>query len=298
MQASTAAATSAEKETEVSEATSTKPLTSTEQKPQPTAPESVESSLAMTMRQLGVEAAEKAKEAKTKARTTLSSSASKTRSEPSEKQPTEKEDAKEAVAKLDNSTAPGIAPPSGTSESTGPVSDSTNKEEPAAAETAPKSPETNGKVISAQGAESPIESPSSPTTKSPTVETNSLENASASASDVLSGPANVYTKHRGSSISAASKEEIREIEEATKVDEEPEEEAAAESGNVTAKDGVDTAEDLVKNSVDTSEDGAEPTLEDQEHVTASDEQEDLPGSTHTQSQEAADAKKAGDSVAD
>ncbi|MCJ1280879.1 hypothetical protein MMC26_000196 [Xylographa opegraphella] len=87
------------------------------------------------------------------------------------------------------------------------------------------------------------------------------------------------TSHRGSNVSMASPEEIKAVEESSKIAEEPEEEGVA---------GEDTGKEVV----------AGPDVTKTEDATAAtDKAEELPG-TKTQEQEAAAGEKVGESVAD
>ena len=183
----------------------------------------VETSFSLAMRQAGKEAAEKAK---LKPKSTASKPSASTNAQ---------------LSKLDNSAPSGLPPPSGVTDSASAAApDNGTAEVTSKADAVPET----GADISKDGTSNIVDEPSVAASEpegrkdSATTHvtdsslgnlkaTESTDSIAASTSETGFAPPTGIMKHRGSSISAASKDEIKEVEEATKIEEEPEEEETA-----------------------------------------------------------------------
>ena len=189
------------------------------------------------MRQAGLEAAEKAKQNKSKPVSSSTVALSGTShiptaaavAVPSELGSTTSMLGPKQLDAERSELAPGLGPPRKVSETSPPTT----------VEDKPSNPR-----VDAAGAESPI-----PTTSSVSADTlapSTAEVRSTITEEQIPIPAGAEsTKHRGSSISAASKEVIQEVEHATRIEENPEEEEALEEegnmaeGRTRQKEGED-----------------------------------------------------------
>lgn len=185
----------------------------------------VETSFSLAMRQAGKEAAERAK-LKPKS-TGIKNSATPVAD----------------LSKLDNSAPTGLPPPSGVTEAASAKSVETGSAD--AVSKADDVPMTSANEVTTDSSnlntepEAPKKSTATPAHDSlsenaqPIASTDSLATSTSGTPDVK--PAKGVSKHRSSSITAASKDEIKDVEESTKIEEEPEEEEKAmqETENAT-----------------------------------------------------------------
>ncbi|MCJ1246221.1 hypothetical protein MMC30_003427 [Trapelia coarctata] len=109
-------------------------------------------------------------------------------------------------------------------------------------------------------------------------------------------PEEPVMKHRGSSVSMATAEEIKAVEESSKITEEPEEEAIAEERD-GKKGEVEESKEEGKETTGDASKGEVGGVKTGDATATAEEEEKVPGSK-TQDQEAASAEKAGESVAD
>ena len=274
----------------------------------------VETSFSLAMRQAGKEAAEKAK-LKPK------SSASK---------PSAPSDA--PLAKLDNSAPSGVPPPSGitdTASAKAPDNGSADVASKADAVPATGDVESTDKAVddtTSLPAGNALQTAGLPESKSVGVidsalgdlkPTESTDSVATSMTDTTVASTRGIMKHRGSSISAASKDAIKEVEEAMKIEEEPEEEELAtkshkaeakikESGSVAKatdqKNDTGTNEaKIVLPQGGTPEGQEESAKQSGDGDLASRKAQEIPEEqslTKAQEQDAADPAKASESVAD
>ena len=268
---------------------------------------------------------------------------------------------KGSLAKLDNSAPAGMPPPSGETSAldaaapetrnaviesktdavpeTGDEENNTSERNKPTATTIPPNVNALADQVDAQGPESPLPQTENPMEENSIIKTESESVAAESTSSLPATPQH-STHHHGSSISMASKEEIKKIEEATKIQEESSEEGEENEKEAFAKGEESAASGKAVNSPGSSApeekneeshvkfggeaqgeeiDRVKATLErnspqlpletsqsenkdvkkelDPAAASSSDKAEDLPG-TKTQSQEAADPGKVGESVAD
>ncbi|MCJ1311371.1 hypothetical protein MMC25_005042 [Agyrium rufum] len=273
----------------------------TPKKDQPAA----ETPLTIAMRQASAAAAKKANEPKSQ------------RTQPTATKISFSDD----VSKLDNSGPTGMPPPSGTTEAAGAM-----KPETGAANVQSKADQvplvqnlSESDLLSMSGELPKASSTTTTTAAKPDAVTSSATTAPLAVpeQDLLSSspaldssttlaslqaplsPDAVTTTHRGSNVSEAPEEVIKEVEKSTAIAEDPEAEekadatpAVAAAGATTALGGISSDEGVEASKVESEK------VTTEEATTSKELEEHLPGTVKTQDQDAADASKAGDSVGD